>query len=50
MRYIKQDLTPKGLIMFQPLIGKFAAFYDSDGKTDLQKMLKKWLAEMEENC
>lgn len=47
MIYYNQDLTAKGIAIFSQLIHKFLAFYDSGGKTDLQKMLKKWLAALE---
>ena len=47
MVYHKQDLTPKGIAMLLHLIHKFLVFYDSEGKTDLQKMLPKWLATLE---
>jgi len=47
MVYKNQDLTAKGIAIFTHLIHKFSVFYDSEGKTDLQKMLKKWLAALE---
>jgi len=47
MVYYNQDLTPKGIVLFRNLLQKFLAFYDSNGKSDLQKMLKKWFVALE---
>jgi hypothetical protein len=47
MVYYRQDLTTKGIALFPDLIDKFLAFYDSGGKSDLQKMLGRWLAALE---
>lgn len=47
MVYYNQDLTAKGIALFPDLLHKFLVFYDSKGKTDLQKMLKKWLTALE---
>jgi hypothetical protein len=47
MVYYKQDLTKRGITLFHHLITKFLAFYDNGGKSDLQKMLKRWLAALE---
>jgi hypothetical protein len=47
MVYYKQNLTKKGITLFCHLTTKFCAFYDNGGKSDLQKMLKRWLAALE---
>jgi len=50
MIYYNQDLTTRGIAIFPQLIRKFLVFYDSNGKSDLQKMLKKWLTALEKTC
>jgi hypothetical protein len=47
MVYYNKDLTKRGIPIFPHLLNKFLVFYDSEGKTDLQKMLKRWLAALE---
>ena len=45
--YINSDLKPKGVLYFYPLLNKFYSFLDKAGKSDLEKMLKKWLDKLE---
>lgn len=47
MVYYNNDLTEKGIVIFPQILNKFLTFYDSNGKTDLQKMFKKWLTALE---
>jgi hypothetical protein len=47
MTYINRDLTPKGIVIFPHLVNKFHVHYDSGGKTDSNKMLKRWLTALE---
>lgn len=42
--FIKRDLTDEGRKYFEPLLEKFLAFYDRNGRTPLEKMLPRWLA------
>jgi hypothetical protein len=49
MVYYHRDLTKKGITIFPYLLDKFLVFYDRDGKSDLQKMLKKWLVALEKS-
>lgn len=42
--FIKRDLTGDGRKYFTPLLGKFLAFCDRNGRTPLEKMLPRWLA------
>ena len=48
--YIKSDLTERGLKYFYLLLRKFLVFYDNKGKTDLEKMLNRWLGSFQENA
>lgn len=47
MTFLNKDLTTKGLSSLRLLINKFLAFYDRGSKTDLLKMLQKWLLAIE---
>ena len=50
MVFYNNDLTAKGIAIFPHLLTKFLSFYNRAGeKTDLQKMLRKWLAGFEKN-
>lgn len=49
MVYYNLDLTTKGVAIFPYLMRKFLVYYDGGGKTDLRKMLKKWLFAIEKN-
>ena len=49
LTFHNRDLTSKGLQVFQPLLYKYLAFCDKQGKSDPVKMLRKWLVEMEKN-
>lgn len=42
--FINRDLTDEGRKYFEPLLEKFLAFHDRNGKTPLEKMLTRWLA------
>lgn len=48
--YIKSDLTERGVKYFYLLLRKFLVFYDNKGKTDLEKMLNRWLGSFQENA
>lgn len=48
--YIKSDLTGRGVKYFYLLLRKFLVFYDNKGKTDLEKMLNRWLGSFQENA
>ena len=42
--FIKRDLTDEGLKYFTPLLRKFLAFSDRNGRTPLEKMLPRWFS------
>ena len=47
MVYINQDLTEEGKYLFPRLLHKFLVFFDRNGKTNLETMLKRWYASLE---
>jgi len=49
LTYYNKDLTPKGLFAFRILLQKYLQFCDRRGKSDPEKMLKKWMSELEKN-
>lgn len=42
--FINRDLSDEGRKYFEPLLEKFLAFHDRNGRTPLEKMLPRWLS------
>ena len=47
--FIKRDLTDEGRKYFTPLLRKFLAFSDRNGRTPLTPLLRKFLAFSDRN-
>jgi hypothetical protein len=47
MVYLNKDLTETGKYIFPELLQKFLIYTDSNGKTSLESMLKRWYNKLE---
>ena len=47
MVYLNKDLTETGKYIFPKLLQKFLIYTDSNGKTSLESMLKRWYNKLE---